>query len=115
MNIDVDFYFNTVFQVCVKIISVICLLITSHNTQKAECFLFINFFLGINVCLPSPAACLKEVAKQISDRDNAVRNAALNCVVQAYYIVGEKVYKMVGQVIILHFLSRCNVYFIINC
>lgn len=55
-------------------------------------------FLGINVCLPSPAACLKEVAKQISDRDNAVRNAALNCVVQAYYIVGDKVYKMVGQV-----------------
>lgn len=53
---------------------------------------------GINVCLPSPTACLKEVAKQISDRDNAVRNAALNCVVQAYYIVGDKVYKMVGQV-----------------
>lgn len=52
----------------------------------------------MNVCLPSPAVCLKEVAKQISDRDNVVRNAALNCIVQAYFIVGEKVLKMVGQV-----------------
>lgn len=55
-------------------------------------------FAGITVCLPSPAFCMKEVAKHISDRDNAVRNAALNCVVQAYYIVGDKVFKLVGQV-----------------
>lgn len=62
--------------------------------------LVIIFFsiIGINVCLPSPGACLKEVAKQISDRDNAVRSAALNCIVQAYFIVGDKVFKMVGQV-----------------
>lgn len=50
------------------------------------------------VCMPTPNACLKEVAKQISDRDNSVRNAALNCVVQAYNIVGDKVYKLVGNV-----------------
>lgn len=55
-------------------------------------------FVGITVCMPTPAACLKEVAKQISDRDNSVRNAALNCVVQAYNIVGDKVYKLVGNV-----------------
>lgn len=48
--------------------------------------------------MPTPAACLKEIAKQISDRDNSVRNAALNCVVQAYFIVGEKVFKFVGNV-----------------
>lgn len=48
--------------------------------------------------MPTPAACLKEVAKQISDRDNSVRNAALNCVLQAYNIVGDKVYKLVGNV-----------------
>lgn len=53
--------------------------------------------------MPTPAACLKEVAKQISDRDNSVRNAALNCVVQAYNIVGEKVYKLVGNVRIICF------------
>lgn len=59
---------------------------------------------GITICVPSPAACLKEVAKQISDRDNSVRNAALNCVVQAYLIVGEKVFKMVGNVSTISFL-----------
>lgn len=61
-------------------------------------------FVGITVCMPTPAACLKEVAKQISDRDNSVRNAALNCVVQAYNIVGDKVYKLVGNVCIADIL-----------
>lgn len=61
-------------------------------------FFYWSFRSGITVCTPSPAACLKEVAKQISDRDNSVRNAALNCVVQAYNIVGDKVYKMIGNV-----------------
>lgn len=40
---------------------------------------------------------LKEIAKHISDRDNSVRNAALNTVVQAYFLAGEKVYKLIGQ------------------
>lgn len=57
-----------------------------------------NVFVGLNVCLPNPNTCLKEIAKQISDRDNGVRNAALNCLVLTYYIVGEKIYKMVGNV-----------------
>ena len=63
-----------------------------------ELCILILYFIGMNVCLPSPTVCIREIAKQISDRDNAVRNAALNCIVQAYYIVGEKVYKMVGHV-----------------
>ena len=41
------------------------------------------------------------VAKQIADRDNAVRSAALNCIVHAYCQEGEKVYKLIGQVIYL--------------
>lgn len=53
---------------------------------------------GVTVCQPSPSAALKEVAKQIADRDNSVRNAALNCIVQAYFLEGERVYKLVGQV-----------------
>lgn len=53
---------------------------------------------GIAVCQPSPSVALKEVAKQIADRDNAVRNAALNCIVHAYCQEGEKVYKLIGQV-----------------
>lgn len=54
---------------------------------------------GVAVCQPSPSIALKEVAKQIADRDNAVRSAALNCIVSAYCQEGEKVYKLIGQVI----------------
>lgn len=74
---------------------------SKNARQRAECLEVMGTIIedhGLNVCLPSPASCLKEVAKQISDRDNSVRQAALNCVVQAYYEVGDKVYKMVGQV-----------------
>jgi cytoskeleton-associated protein 5 len=53
---------------------------------------------GINVMMPSPQIALKEMAKQISDRDTNVRNAALNAIVQAYFLQGEKVYKMIGAV-----------------
>ncbi|CAH1965388.1 unnamed protein product [Acanthoscelides obtectus] len=76
--------------------------IKSKNArQRAECLDVLGSLIedfGISVCMPTPGACMKEVAKQISDRDNSVRNAALNCVVQAYYIVGEKVYKLVGNI-----------------
>ncbi|XP_076268302.1 protein mini spindles-like isoform X2 [Rhynchophorus ferrugineus] len=76
--------------------------IKSKNArQRAECLEVMGSMIedySITVCQPTPAACLKEIAKQISDRDNSVRNAALNCVVQAYNIVGEKVYKMVGNI-----------------
>lgn len=74
---------------------------SKNARQRAECLEVMGTIIddyGITACVPSPAVCLKEVAKQISDRDNSVRSAALNCVVQAYYIVGEKVYKMVGNV-----------------
>lgn len=53
---------------------------------------------GVSVCNPSPAGALKEIAKQIADRDTSVRNAALNCVVTAYFLEGEKTLKWVGQV-----------------
>ncbi|XP_017785300.1 PREDICTED: cytoskeleton-associated protein 5 [Nicrophorus vespilloides] len=74
---------------------------SKNARQRAECLDTMAAIIpdyGISVCLPSPAACLKEIAKQISDRDNSVRNAALNFAVQAYYIVGDKVYKMVGNI-----------------
>ncbi|XP_044749386.1 protein mini spindles isoform X2 [Coccinella septempunctata] len=74
---------------------------SKNARQRAECLDVMGSMIeldGITICVPSPAACLKEVAKQISDRDNSVRNAALNCVVQAYLIVGEKVFKMVGNI-----------------
>lgn len=52
---------------------------------------------GIEVCQPSPKV-LKDIAAQIADRDNAVRSAALNCIVAAYNIVGNTVYKYIGRV-----------------
>lgn len=53
---------------------------------------------GMPVCQPSPGVALKEIAKQIADRDNSVRNAALNALVQVYFREGEKVFKLVGNV-----------------
>jgi len=40
---------------------------------------------------------IKEIAKQISDRDNGVRSAALNTITIAYQIVGDQVYKYIGK------------------
>ena len=53
---------------------------------------------GISICQPSPAQALKDVAKQIGDRDNSVRNAALNCLLQVYFREGDRVYKLIGHV-----------------
>ena len=47
----------------------------------------------------NPQVTLKKMAKQIGDRDNSVRNAALNSITIAYQIAGEVVYKYVGKVL----------------
>ncbi|KAG8312018.1 hypothetical protein J6590_031481 [Homalodisca vitripennis] len=76
--------------------------IKSKNArQRTECLEYLAYLMdkeGMSVCQPTPATCLKEMAKQISDRDNSVRNAAINCIVIAYFIDGEKVLKMLGQI-----------------
>ncbi|XP_043269757.1 protein mini spindles isoform X2 [Venturia canescens] len=74
---------------------------SKNARQRTECLdqlgsLIENY--GISVCQPSPTAALREVAKQIADRDNSVRNAALNCIVQAYFLEGERIIKLVGQI-----------------
>jgi hypothetical protein len=46
----------------------------------------------------NPSVTLKEIAKQIGDRDNGVRNAALNTVTIAFQICGEQVYKYIGKI-----------------
>jgi len=53
---------------------------------------------GLGICQPTPKEALKEIAKQIADRDTSVRNAALNTIVIAHQIVGDQVYKYVGRV-----------------
>ncbi|MEQ2172035.1 Cytoskeleton associated protein 5, partial [Goodea atripinnis] len=45
---------------------------------------------GMNVCQPTPAKCLKEIAVHIGDRDTSVRNAALNTVVAVYNVCGDQ-------------------------
>lgn len=75
--------------------------LSSKNArQRAECLEELGYLfevLGLPVSEPTPPVLLKEVARHISDRDNAVRNAALNCVVQAYFREEERIYKHIGQ------------------
>lgn len=65
--------------------------IQSKNAkQRSECLDDIGTMIrefGINVLQPSPAASMKEMAKQIADRDTSVRNAALNAITEAYFQV----------------------------
>ncbi|KAM3186859.1 hypothetical protein ACTXT7_003450 [Hymenolepis weldensis] len=70
------------------------------NKARQECLEEIGSMIdhfGLNVCQPSPAASLKILAAQISDRDSGVRTAALNALVCVYAIVGEPLWKMLGQ------------------
>ena len=52
----------------------------------------------MNVCQPTPGKALKERAIHIGDRDNAVRNAALNTIVTVYNVHGDQVFKLIGTV-----------------
>ncbi|KAL0879509.1 hypothetical protein ABMA27_003252 [Loxostege sticticalis] len=74
---------------------------SKNARQRAECLECIGHLLetyGSTVMSPTSGAALKELARHIGDRDNAVRSAALNCVASAYFLEGEKVYKMIGQI-----------------
>jgi cytoskeleton-associated protein 5 len=51
---------------------------------------------GLNVF--NPAKSMPGIAVHISDRDAAVRNAALNAVANAYAVLGESLYKYIGNI-----------------
>lgn len=73
---------------------------SKNARQRTECLDELGYLIetyGMGACQPSAQIALKEIARHIADRDNSVRSAALNCVVQAYFIVDEKVYKLIGQ------------------
>ncbi|XP_065070567.1 cytoskeleton-associated protein 5-like isoform X2 [Rhopilema esculentum] len=75
-------------------------LVSKNSKTRMECLVELGTLIsksGIEVCQPTPAKALKEMAVQIADRDNGVRSAALNAIVEAYNIVGEQVYKMIGR------------------
>ncbi|KMZ03269.1 protein mini spindles isoform X4 [Drosophila simulans] len=70
---------------------------SKNARQRTECLDELTFLIesyGMNICPPS---AVREIARQISDRDNSVRNAALNCIVQVFFLSGEKTYKMIGH------------------
>lgn len=63
---------------------------SKNAKQRTECLDELGHILqnhGSSVLQPSAGACLKEIAKQIADRDNSVRNAALNCITEIYFQV----------------------------
>ncbi|KAJ6636203.1 Protein mini spindles [Pseudolycoriella hygida] len=93
-------------QICVvypftKVFSFIMEGLKSKNArQRTECLDELGNLIemyGMSACNPTPQVALKEIARHISDRDNSVRSAALNCVVQAYFLTGDKVYKLIGN------------------
>jgi cytoskeleton-associated protein 5 len=74
-------------------------LVSKNARQRTECLEELGQMIeaiGLNTF--NPAVSIKEIAKQISDRDNGVRSAALNTITIAYHIVGEQVYKYTGKV-----------------
>ena len=50
------------------------------------------------ICGPQPQKTVPLIASQISDRDNAVRSAALNAMVVVYGNVGDAVFKFTSKV-----------------
>ncbi|XP_072905784.1 cytoskeleton-associated protein 5 isoform X4 [Hemitrygon akajei] len=73
---------------------------SKNSKQRAECLEELGALIEVhdlNVCQPSPAKALKEIASQIGDRDTSVRNAALNTVVTVYNFCGDQVFKLIGN------------------
>ncbi|KAM8940030.1 cytoskeleton-associated protein 5 isoform 2-T2 [Pelodytes ibericus] len=73
---------------------------SKNSKQRAECLEELGCLVesyGMNVCQPTPAKALKEIAVHIGDRDNTVRNAALNTIVAVYNVHGEQVFKLIGN------------------
>ncbi|XP_038619954.1 cytoskeleton-associated protein 5 isoform X1 [Tachyglossus aculeatus] len=73
---------------------------SKNSKQRAECLEELGCLVesyGMNVCQPTPGKALKEMAIHIGDRDNTVRNAALNTIVTVYNVHGDQVLKLIGN------------------
>ncbi|OON18339.1 HEAT repeat protein, partial [Opisthorchis viverrini] len=70
------------------------------NKTRQECIDEMGSLIerfGVNVCQPSVPVALKTISQQIGDRDSGVRTAALNSLVSAYALVGEQLWKIIGN------------------
>ena len=68
---------------------------------SAECLEELGILVrdnGMVICGPQPQKTVPLIASQISDRDNAVRSAALNAMVVVYGNVGDAVFKFTSKV-----------------
>ncbi|XP_037087768.1 LOW QUALITY PROTEIN: protein mini spindles-like [Pollicipes pollicipes] len=73
---------------------------SKNGRQRAECLEEVGYMIekcGMGVCQPVGAPRSRRLARQIGDRDNTVRKAALSALVQAHYLTGDKLYKLVGN------------------
>ncbi|CAH8828703.1 unnamed protein product [Trichobilharzia szidati] len=71
------------------------------NKTRQECLDEMGSLIdrfGLNVCQPSVPVAIKLIAQQIGDRDSGVRSAALNSLLSAYAIVGEQLWKIIGDI-----------------
>lgn len=71
---------------------------SKNSKQRMECLEELGSLIeshGINICQPTPAQALKIIASNIADRDNGVRNAALNSTVVAYMILQDNLFKYI--------------------
>ena len=69
-----------------------------NSKQKAVCLEFLARLVeefGMSICGPASAGAVKQMATAIGDRDQAVRNAALNCMLSVHMHIGERLYKQV--------------------
>ncbi|XP_050528781.1 protein mini spindles-like isoform X2 [Daktulosphaira vitifoliae] len=74
---------------------------SKNSRQRSECLEHLASLIedyGTSICQPSVAVACKEIAKSIGDRDNAVRTAALNFFVAAFFLHGDALFKFVGNI-----------------
>ncbi|XP_066504827.1 cytoskeleton-associated protein 5-like [Hoplias malabaricus] len=87
-----DELFHYDFQHQVKAVNAMIEVLDRECLEELGC-LIENY--GTNVCQPTPAKALKDIAIHIGDRDTTVRNAAPNTVVAAYNVCGDQVFKLI--------------------
>lgn len=71
---------------------------SKNGKQRAECLDDLGSIIrdyGMAVLQPSAAACLKELAKFIGERDALVRNAAINAITEAFFQVSFYIWKYI--------------------
>uniref|UniRef100_A0A914ZKU7 TOG domain-containing protein n=3 Tax=Parascaris univalens TaxID=6257 RepID=A0A914ZKU7_PARUN len=72
---------------------------TKNSRQRTECLQVLEELLDTTgmAATTTPGPSLKQIAACIGDRDNNVRNAAINAVVVAWKEEGDRVFQLIGK------------------